>query len=67
MTTATSKDALYLEGDIGMAAAALIQTFGDDATALVGEQIEDQWREGNQDGLYFWQAVADEISLRLVA
>ena len=60
------KEGVYFDGDIGMAAAALIEMFGDAAPARIGERVKEARRKGNDEGVRFWQAIADEVSRRLM-
>ena len=62
-----SKDGMYFDGDIGMAADALIEMFGKEARLRALERAADMELDGNEDGRRFWQAIADEISRRLAA
>ncbi len=52
---------MYFDGDIGMAADALIEMFGKEAPLRALERAADKELDGNEDGRRFWQAIADEV------
>lgn len=65
MTSSTTRTGMYFDRDIQMAAVALIEMFGDETPARVGERIADMKQRENEEGLRFWQAIAEEVSRRL--
>ncbi len=57
--TSPPKSGMYFEGDIDMAAAALIEMFGDEAPLRARERADEYREEDGEDGPKFWLAVAD--------
>lgn len=58
-------DGFYFDGDVRMAAVALIQMFGDDAPERVAEHVAQVRREGHEEAARFWEAIAEKISFLL--
>ena len=59
MTSPTAKNGMYFDGDIGMAAAALIEMFGDEAPLRARERADEYLEEDSREGRKFWKAVSD--------
>ena len=51
----------YFDDDIGMAARAMIEMFGDDVVKRVSERLSEIRAEGGEDRTLFWETLLDEI------
>jgi len=51
----------YFENDLGMAATALMEMFGNDVEERVSERLEEVRSDGNNQHTRFWKTLLDEI------
>ncbi len=51
----------YFDDDIGMAARALMEMFGDDVVERVTERLSEVRFEGGEDPIRYWETLLDEI------
>jgi len=54
----------YFENDIGMAATALMEMFGDDVEERISERLEEVRSDGDNQHTRFWETLLDEIRRR---
>ena len=61
-STPTKPRGFYFENDIGMAARAMIEMFGDEVQDRVSERVEEVRKEGDGQSIAFWETLLDEIN-----
>ena len=59
------KTGMYFDGDIDMAAAALIEMFGDEAPLRARERAVEYREQDGEGGPSFWMAVSDAATRQL--